>query len=86
MSKQRSFWDWLFGNSCCSSREKDKNYDEEKFEGKAKTTDKTTDKTITESFEEDYDEPGSGLSEVGLGENSEYARSLTGDDGSVEIR
>ena len=87
MAKQRSFWEWIFGGSCCSSRGKEEhNYNREK-EGKDKD-DNTKIRTSKERFEEDYYEPGSGLTEVSLSEDSAYRTSLHGEDevGSVEIR
>ena len=32
MSKKKSFWDWLFGTSCCGARDKDKDYTGEERE------------------------------------------------------
>ena len=87
MAKERSFWEWIFGKSCCSSRGKEEhNYNREK-EGKDKG-DNSKSGTSTERFEEDYYEPGSGLTEVSLSEDSVYRISLhgEGEDGSVEIR
>lgn len=87
MAKERSFWEWFFGRSCCGSRGKeDHDYTREK-EGKD-NGDNTKSRTSTERFEEDYYEPGSGLTEVSLSEDSVYRISLhgEGEDGSVEIR
>ncbi len=92
MSKSRSFWDWLFGNSCCASREKDKDYTgKERQEGKDRAGDKDKNLTTSKKLEHEFDDqPGSIFREVDLNEDSEYptAAGLTGeyDDGSVEIR
>jgi hypothetical protein len=86
MSKEKSFWERLFGStSCCASREKDRAYSdkEERIEGKE--NDKNKDKIKKEREEQ----PGSIFTEIDLREDSVYA---TGDydqdysDGSVEIR
>ncbi len=86
MSKERSFWDWLFGNSCCNDR--GKNYTKkERDESKNKTGEAS--KVIKSLQEEIENEPGSIFSEVSLDENSKYNSYLTGEwenDGSVEIR
>ena len=86
MSKEKSFWERLFGStSCYASREKDRAYSdkEERIEGKE--NDKNKDKIKKEREEQ----PGSIFTEIDLREDSVYA---TGDydqdysDGSVEIR
>lgn len=90
MSKDKSFWDWLFGNSCCASREKDKDYTgKEREEGKDRAGDKNKNLTTSKQFEKEFDEqPGSIFSDVDLNEDSVYRTGVTGesDDGSVEIR
>ncbi|MBN8511579.1 MAG: hypothetical protein J0L79_00920 [Rickettsiales bacterium] len=93
MSKDKSFWEWLFGNSCCAGRDKDKDYTREREEGKDRIgdKDKSKDKNLTTSkrLESDFDEqPGSIFSDVDLNEDSVYHTGITGesDDGSVEIR
>jgi hypothetical protein len=91
MAKERSFWEWIFGKSCCGSRgKKDRDYytwEKEGREGKDKD-DNTKSRTSEKRFEEDYYEPGSGFTEVSLSEDSAYRISLhgEGEDGSVEIR
>jgi hypothetical protein len=86
MAKERSFWDWVFGSSCCSDRGKNyarKERDESKNEV-AKPS-----KVIKSLEEEIENEPGSIWGRVRLDENSEYNSHLIGEgesDGSVEIR
>ena len=86
MSKEKSFWERLFGStSCCASREKDRAYSdkEERIEGKE------NDKNKYKIKKEREEQPGSIFTEIDLREDSVYA---TGDydqdysDGSVEIR
>ncbi len=89
MSKDKSFWEWLFGNSCCAGRDKD--YTGEREEGKDRVGDKDKDKNLTTSkrLESEFDEqPGAIFSDVDLNEDSVYRTGVTGehDDGSVEIR
>ena len=88
MSKEKSFWERLFGStSCCASREKDRAYNdkEERREGKENDKNKDKDKIRKEREEQ----PGSIFTEIDLMEDSVYA---TGEydqeyaDGSVEIR
>ena len=86
MAKERSFWDWIFGSSCCGDRGKNyarKERDESKNEV-AKPS------KVMKSLEEEIEnEPGSIFAEVPLDENSEYNSHLIGEgesDGSVEIR
>jgi hypothetical protein len=86
MSKERSFWDWLFGSSCCSGR--DKGYVNKEKDGSKKETGEVSkvSKGLQEEIEND---PGSIFAEVPLDENSEYNSYLIGageSDGSVEIR
>lgn len=86
MAKKRSFWDWIFGNSCCGDRGKNyarKERDESKNEV-AKPS------KVMKSLEEEIEnEPGSIWGRVRLDEDSVYNGYLTGEwesDGSVEIR
>jgi hypothetical protein len=85
MAKERSFWDWLFGSSCCSDR--GKNYARKEDESKNKTGEVSK---VSKSLQEEIEnEPGSIFAEVPLDENSEYNSHLIGEgesDGSVEIR
>lgn len=90
MSKNKSFWEWLFGNSCCTGRDKDKDYTREKDEGKDRVGDKDKDLTTSKRLEKEFndEQPGSIFSDVDLNDDSVYHTGVTGDhdDGSVEIR
>jgi len=86
MAKERSFWDWIFGSSCCSDR--GKNYArKEREESKNKTGEVSK---VSKSLQEEIEnEPGLMWAEVRLDEGSAYNGYLTGEcesDGSVEIR
>jgi len=86
MAKERSFWDWIFGSSCCSDR--GKNYARREREESKNKTDEVS--KVNKSLQEEIEkEPGSIFAEVPLDENSEYNSYLIGEgesDGSVEIR
>ena len=86
MAKERSFWDWIFGSSCCSDR--GKNY--ARKERDESTNEVAKPSKVMKSLEEEIEnEPGSIFAEVPLDENSEYNSHLIGEgesDGSVEIR
>lgn len=87
MSKGKSFWEWLFGNSCCSSRGKDY-VGREEDEGEAGTKEKRESKNetrevlkVTQSLEDEIErEPGGFLfTEVSLGEDGGYKLPINGE-------
>lgn len=85
MAKERSFWDWIFGSSCCSDR--GKNYARREREESKNKTDEVS--KVNKSLEEETEkEPGSIFTEVPLDKDSEYNNSLTGEEGGdwYEIR
>jgi hypothetical protein len=86
MSKEKSFWERLFGStSCCASREKDRAYRDEEERREGKENDKNKDKVR----KEDEEQPGSIFTEIDLREDSVYATGVYDQeyiDGSVEIR
>ncbi len=96
MSKKKSFWDWLFGTSCCGGRDKDKAYTgEEREEDKDRSGDKDKTLTTRQELEQEFDDqPGSVFREIDLHEDSVYRTGISGEyeqgqdynDGSVEIR
>ena len=85
MAKERSFWDWIFGSSCCSDR--GKNYARREREESENKTDEVS--KVNKSLQEEIEnEPGSIFTEVPLDKDSEYNNSLTGEEGGdwYEIR
>lgn len=85
MAKERSFWDWIFGSSCCSDR--GKNYARREREESKNKTDEVS--KVNKSLQEEIEnEPGSIFTEVPLDKDSEYNNSLTGEEGGdwYEIR